>query len=91
MSNPDIPDQPDCVSVADANTSGSSVETVPLWEDATGRGGSSLTYLSPSPDSRSPLELVVSERTAIAALVRHYGWIHLNNGTLVRHGLGAVA
>jgi len=91
VSHPDIPDQPDCVSVADANTVESSAVIVPLWEDATGRGGSGLSYLSPPPDSRSPLELVVSEQTAIAALVRHYGWTHLNSGTLVRHGLGAVA
>jgi hypothetical protein len=39
---------------------------------------------NPQPDSRSPLEVVVSEKTAIRCLVRHYGWIHDGPDTLLR-------
>jgi hypothetical protein len=39
---------------------------------------------NPAPDSRSPLELVVSQPTAIRALVRHYGWLHNGPNILCR-------
>jgi len=39
---------------------------------------------NPPPDSRSPLELVVSEATAIRALVRHYDWVHDGPDRLLR-------
>jgi hypothetical protein len=39
---------------------------------------------NPAPDSRSPLELVVSQQTAIRALVRHYGWSHNGPNILFR-------
>jgi hypothetical protein len=39
---------------------------------------------NPQPDSRSPLEVVVSEKTAIRALVRHYNWVHDGPDTLLR-------
>jgi hypothetical protein len=39
---------------------------------------------NPPPDSRSPLEVVVSQQTAMRCLVRHYGWVHLNAGHLIR-------
>ena len=39
---------------------------------------------NPPPDSRSPLELVVSEATALRALVRHYNWVHSGPDRLLR-------
>ena len=39
---------------------------------------------NPPPDSRSPMELVVAEPTAIRALVRHYNWVHDGPDRLLR-------
>lgn len=39
---------------------------------------------NPAPDSRSPLEAVISQPRAIRALVRHYGWVHTEANTLYR-------
>jgi hypothetical protein len=39
---------------------------------------------NPPPDSRSPLEVVVAEKTAIRSLVRHFGWVHDGPDTLLR-------
>ena len=37
------------------------------------------------PDSRSPMEVVISERSALRALVRHYRWVVLKPGVIVKH------
>ena len=39
---------------------------------------------NPPPDSRSPLEVVISQPQAVRALVRHYGWRHCGAKTLFR-------
>jgi hypothetical protein len=39
---------------------------------------------NPPPDTRSPLELVVSEATAMRALVRHYNWVYDGPDRLLR-------
>jgi len=39
---------------------------------------------NPAPNSRSPLEMVVSQQTAMRALVRHYGWVHNGPNILIR-------
>ena len=39
---------------------------------------------NPAPRSRSPLEVVVSQQTAMRALVRHYGWTHHGANILFR-------
>jgi hypothetical protein len=39
---------------------------------------------NPPPNSRSPLELVVSEATALRALVRHFNWVHSGPDRLLR-------
>jgi len=39
---------------------------------------------NPAPDSRSPLETVISQQTAMKALVRHYGWVHHGANILFR-------
>jgi hypothetical protein len=39
---------------------------------------------NPPPMDVDPLAVVVSQSTAVRALVRHYGWIHIGADTLVR-------
>ena len=39
---------------------------------------------NPPPNEIDPLVVVVSQRTAVRALVRHYGWVHDGPDTLVR-------
>lgn len=39
---------------------------------------------NPPPDSRSPLEVIVSQKMAIRCLVRHYGWTHHGANILFR-------
>jgi hypothetical protein len=39
---------------------------------------------NPPPDAVDPLAVVVSQQTAVRALVRNYGWVHVGSDTLVR-------
>jgi hypothetical protein len=78
------------VPVYDESTQSPDAPSVTLEGGPTGGGAASLAAVSPSPDSRSPLELVVSEATAIRALSVHYGWIHLDANTLRRRRIAAA-
>jgi hypothetical protein len=39
---------------------------------------------NPPPNMHDPLVVVVSQQTAVRALVRHYGWVHDGPDTLIR-------
>lgn len=84
MSHSAIKSSTPCVPAYDEGTQCPDAPSVTLEGGPIGSGAASLAAVSPSPDSRSPLELVVSEATAIRALSVHYGWIHLDPNTLQR-------
>lgn len=44
-----------------------------------------LTKENAQPDTRSPVEVTLSEACAVRILVKHYGWVVLEPGTLKRH------
>lgn len=59
----------------------------PQWVDATATGGPQREPFGPPPASVSPSEWVASEGTLIRMLCRHYGWMTLQPGQLIRHNL----
>jgi hypothetical protein len=59
---------------------------VPQAGEAPRKTGPAALDDNPAPDSRSPLEVVVSQQTAMRALVRHYGWVHNGPNILYRPG-----
>jgi hypothetical protein len=62
-------------------------EVTPQWVDATQATAPPDPRHGPPPNSVSPSEWVASEGTLIRMLCRHYGWMTVQPGQLIRHGL----
>jgi hypothetical protein len=62
-------------------------DTVPQWVDPSQATAASPEPIGRPPASVSPEEWVASEGTLIRMLCRHYGWMTVQPGQMIRHNL----